>query len=235
MAIILVEDNDSIREAVTGYLELEGYDVDGCPTLADASRALERRGDETQAIILDVMLPDGDGFRFAKRLREGGGAGAAAPILFLTARTEESDRITGFELGADDYVVKPFSPKELVLRVKAVLRRGGVAAQDGSQGPKSYRLGEATLRIDEDDHWVGLNDRPLDLTAAEWTILLYLAEYAPRVFDRIHILEACLDSVAEGSERTVDTHIKNLRRKLGNPDWIETVRGFGYRFSGRPA
>jgi DNA-binding response OmpR family regulator len=180
------------------------------------------------------MLPDGDGFLFAKELR----TKSDVPILFLTARDQESDRITGLELGADDYVVKPFSPKEVVLRVQAIIKRtAGRGEPDAAPDTSAtrYALDSDLLTIDESIHRALVNDSPVTLTAAEWNILIYLASRAPQVFTRLQILDNCLGSIAEGSERTIDTHIKNLRRKLGDERWIETVRGFGYRFSGEPA
>jgi DNA-binding response OmpR family regulator len=224
MNIVIVEDNDNLREAVRGYLELEGYVVHEFAGIREAERRIKEI--EPDLLILDVMLPDGDGFHFAKRLR----ATTTVPIIFLTARTGESDRITGLELGADDYVVKPFSTKELVLRVKAVLKRTASALDTASD--VTFRLGDGVLEIRSDEHRVLLDGAPVSFTAAEWNILTFLVDHAPQVFDRVRLLESCLDSIAEGSERTIDTHIKNIRHKLGAREWIETVRGFGYRFNG---
>ena len=149
----------------------------------------------------------------------------------MTARVQESDRITGLELGADDYIVKPFSNRELVLRVKAVLKRS--SKPKASVSAIEYMLENERLLISETQHRILFNEVVLQLTAAEWNILVFLSRKAPQVFSRLQILEYCLDSVAEGSERTVDTHIKNIRHKLGGSEWIETVRGFGYRFNGK--
>jgi two-component system phosphate regulon response regulator PhoB len=176
------------------------------------------------------MLPDGNGFALAKKIR----AQSAVPIIFLTAREKESDRITGFELGADDYVIKPFSPKELALRVNAVLRRT-VQAREKADGPGVWTLGEEVLGLDPAGHRALLNGVELDLTGAEWNILRYLAAHQGIVLSRGKILGECLGYSFEGSERTIDTHIKNLRAKLEDPGWIETVRSFGYRFSGTAA
>jgi DNA-binding response OmpR family regulator len=222
MKIFIVEDNENVREASAGYLRLEGYEVSEFGKIAPAEAALAK--DRPDLIILDVMLPDGDGFLFAKRFKQK----HDVPVIFLTARDQESDRITGLELGADDYIVKPFSTRELVLRVKAVLKRS-TAPSNGDQ--TEYALGGETLLIAESQHRIYLNGSEVQLTAAEWNILSFLAAKAPQVFSRLQILEYCLESIAEGSERTVDTHIKNIRHKLGSP-WIETVRGFGYRFNG---
>lgn len=224
MKIVIIEDNQNVREAAAGYLRLEGFEVDEYGELSRARKAVA--ASKPDLIVLDVMLPDGDGFVYAKQLK----AERDIPIIFLTARDQESDRITGLELGADDYVVKPFSSKELVLRVKAVLRR--TAAPEPSAAAQSYVLDGSVLEISEEVHRITLNGTALNLTAAEWNILLFLAAKSPQVFNRIQLLEYCLDSIAEGSERTVDTHIKNIRQKLDGAPWIETVRGFGYRFTG---
>jgi DNA-binding response OmpR family regulator len=216
-----------MREAVRRYLELEGHEVFEFGLIKEASKAMERT--HFDLFILDVMLPDGDGFRFAKRVK----SGSSVPIIFLTARTEESDQITGLELGADDYVVKPFSAKELVLRVNAVLKRSvaAISKQETSRA-RIYSLKASHLAIYPDQHRLVLDGSTISLTAAEWSILEFLTEKSPQVFSRGQLLEFCLDSIAEGSERTIDTHIKNLRKKLGSPAWIETVRGYGYRFEG---
>lgn len=228
MTIVLLEDNANIREALSRYLELEGWQVVAFGTIAPLESWLERQGASVQLdlAILDVMLPDGDGFLLARRLR----SKYSFPFLFLTAKTEESDRITGLELGAEDYVVKPFSNREVILRVKAILRRQPQVP--GKQGC-TWRLGSEHLEIKQDAHLLRLDGRVLDLTAAEWHILAYLIQHAPQVCSRAAILAACLDSFAENSERTVDTHIKNIRHKLGQGTWIETVRAFGYRFVGQ--
>jgi DNA-binding response OmpR family regulator len=225
--IYVVEDNESIREAVTGYLQLADHEVSGFGDLSSAKAALEER--KPDLLLLDVMLPDGDGFIFAKELL----TRQAIPIIFMSARESESDRITGFEIGADDYIVKPFSPKELVLRVAAVLKRtsGPVVAASSH----SWTLEGHKLTTDEDSHKAALNGDPLKLTAAEWKILLYLSSNGGAVVTREQILDRCLEYSFEGYDRTVDTHIKNLRSKLGLAGWIETVRGYGYRFAGEVA
>jgi DNA-binding response OmpR family regulator len=225
LSVLLVEDNENAREALAGYLKLEGYDVVECGELRCAEQAIARHNPDLA--VLDVMLPDGDGFLFAKQLK----SHRDIPILFLTARDRESDRITGLEIGGDDYVVKPFSPREVVLRINAILRRV-VTRTDDADTVSTYRCGESSLLIDPAAHRVLADDQPVTLTAAEWSILSHLAERSPHVLSRIQLLEACLGSIAEESERTIDTHVKNLRRKLGNDRWIETVRGFGYRFGG---
>ena len=149
------------------------------------------------------------------------------------ARIEESDRILGFELGADDYITKPFSPKELVLRVQAVLRR--YSEKDGKSGDGLFHVQGHTMRFDERNHSLTVNDEEVFLTAAEWRILAHLIDKADELVSRSEILTDCFDYNAESYERVVDTHIKNIRAKLGDGPWIETIRGWGYRFIGHKA
>jgi DNA-binding response OmpR family regulator len=229
MAVIFViEDNDQIREAVASYLRLDEHETVEFGRLHGVRDAVRMRSPDL--IILDIMLPDGNGFQFARQLR----ADHDVPILFLTARSSESDRITGFEVGGDDYVIKPFSPREVALRVRSILRRSG-AGRHAESEPYSWFLDDEVLLLDRQAHRAVLNNRELHLTAAEWEILALLAHHPGMVFTRDRILGATLSYLAEGSERTVDTHIKNIRSKLGNPGWIETVRSYGYRFAGRPS
>jgi DNA-binding response OmpR family regulator len=223
--IFIVEDNEGIREAVASYLRLDGHEVREFGRVNGVLEAFKVRGPDL--IVLDVMLPDGDGFRLAKRIREK----SEVPILFLTAKTSESDRITGFEIGADDYVVKPFSPKELALRVASILKRARRETPEAGRA-RVWKLDGALLEIDEPSHRAMVDGRDIPLTAAEWKILSYLGANPGIVIPRERILGQCLDYMAEGSERTVDTHIKNIRVKLGGSGFIETVRGFGYRFRG---
>ena len=227
----ILEDSDSIREVLRRYLELEGWGVREFPRVKDLEEFLANQKDTpgVDLMIMDVMLPDGDGFLASRHLK---GRWPNLPFLFLTARAEESDRITGLEMGAEDYVVKPFSNRELVLRVRGLLRRRGEVKSPVSQGLTTWILGDQRLERDESTLEVRLEGARIGLTAAEWTILGYLCSRSPQVLSRGQILQQCLQSVAEGSERTVDTHVKNLRHKLGNEEWIETVRGFGYRFCG---
>lgn len=223
-SIFIVEDNDSIREAVAGYLKLADYEVTQFSGVSGLKEAIMEK--KPDLLILDVMLPDGDGFIFAKEMRQY----SKIPLVFLSARESESDRITGFEIGADDYIVKPFSSKELVLRVAAVLRRSGNEGANG--GGTVWVLGRDILDFDESTHIARINDKEIKLTAAEWKILIFLSSRGNAVVSREKILDECLEYSFDGYDRTVDTHIKNLRAKLGRPDWIETVRGYGYRFAG---
>jgi DNA-binding response OmpR family regulator len=224
--IFVVEDNEPLREAVCSYLRLNDHEIVEFARLRGVLEAVDTRPPDL--IVLDVMLPDGDGFLLARKIRKS----HAVPIIFLTAKASESDRITGFELGADDYVVKPFSAKELSLRVEAVLRRSGHPAVAGLPAMR-WELDRRVLELDETAHRASVDGTEINLTVAEWKILSYLAVRSGTVVGRERLLGESLDYlVAEGSERTVDTHIKNLRAKLGDAGWIETVRGFGYRFSG---
>ena len=224
--VFVVEDNDSLREAVCSYLRLNDHEIVEFSRVGGVLEAIQTKPPDL--IVLDVMLPDGDGFLLARKIRKA----HMVPIIFLTAKASESDRITGFELGADDYVVKPFSPKELSLRVEAVLRRSSERSVQPAAS-KRWHYGERILELDEAAHRASVDEAEINLTVAEWKILSYLASRAGTVVGRERLLGESLDYlVAEGSERTVDTHIKNLRSKLGDPSWIETVRGFGYRFSG---
>jgi len=224
--IIVIEDNESIREAVASYLRLDNYEVYEFGRLKGVLEAVKMKNPDL--IILDVMLPDGNGFQLAKRIR----SISDVPIVFLTAKTSESDRITGFEIGGDDYVVKPFSPKELTLRVKSILKRSS-KKERGKEHTGIWKIGNDVLSMDDLTHRTLVNEREIALTAAEWKILYTLAGSPGIVFSRDRLLGECLDYMAEGSERTIDTHIKNIRIKLGTAVWIETVRGWGYRFSGK--
>ncbi len=227
--IYLVEDHDDIRETVKSYLELAGFTVLAYASTAGVLDAM--RFKEPRICVLDVMLPDGNGFALAKEIRR---LHPEAGIVFLTAREAESDRVTGFEIGADDYVTKPFSPRELVLRIQALEKRLG-AAQRGIPAKAEWELGGHRLSIDHEAHTLHHDGAAVWLTPAEWSILSHLAAHAGIVISRDKILGACLDYAHDGSERTVNTHLKNIRAKLGGVEWIETVRGFGYKFKGSPS
>ncbi len=232
--IYIVEDHSVIREGVRRYLELAGYKALAFPNLTSVKEAF--RITKADLLIQDVMLPDGDGFEFVQELRKT----VDVPVIFMTARISEEDRIHGFELGADDYITKPFSPKELVLRVQAIFRRldnGGAETQNERQS-LFFKAGEgseaSTIEFNDAEHRIVINGQPLSLTAAEWRILSLLIDNSTRVIPRSEILEKCFDYSSTAYERIVDTHIKNLRAKLGDAPWIETVRGYGYRFIGYP-
>ncbi|WP_296691965.1 response regulator transcription factor [Treponema sp. UBA7567] len=223
--VIIVEDNSLIRDAVSGYLKLDGYKTLEFGGVSGVLDAVKR--ETADLAILDVMLPDGSGFALAKEIR----ASSDIPLIFLTAKDSESDRILGFELGADDYICKPFSAKELVLRVHALLRRSGKTDSGKSTASGEWKSGNSTVIIDEAKHSVSVDGNMAELTSTEWKILLYLASNAGQVVSREQLLGECLNYFFEGSERTIDTHMANLRSKIGQ-QWISTVRGFGYRFSG---
>ena len=227
--IYVVEDHEVIRNGVVQYLTLSGYESEGFKCIADATAGFAHRVPDL--LIQDVMLPDGDGFAFVKDIKT---KTPRLPVIFLTARVDESDRILGFELGADDYITKPFSPKELVLRIQALFRRIDEGAET-SKNQYKYFDGENTLLIDEDIHEIEVNGQKINLTAAEWRIVLYLVTNAPNLITRAQILEECFDYSFESYERVVDTHIKNIRTKLRPGNWIDTVRGYGYRFPGKKA
>lgn len=223
--ILIVEDNNFIREAIVGYLLLaEHQALEFCET-----KGVLDVFDQTppDLVILDVMLPDGNGFSLAKKIRKI----SDVPLIFLTAKDSESDRITGFEIGADDYVVKPFSTRELSLRVDALLKR---CSFDRHEDKEIIRrsLDDHIFIMDTTSHSLSVDESNVQLTGAEWKILEYLASQERVVISRGQILSVCLNYFFEGSERTVDTHIANLRAKLGEVEWIRTVRGFGYRFNG---
>lgn len=230
--IYIVEDHSVIREGVRRYLELAGYKAMSFPNLASAREAFRIK--KADLLIQDVMLPDGDGFEFVKELR----STCDVPVIFMTARIAEEDRIHGFELGADDYITKPFSPKELVLRVQAIFRRiDGAAVEGGASSgavssPRFFKAGPSSMLFSEAEHRIEVDGVSMSLTAAEWRILSLLIENSNRVIPRSEMLQKCFDYSSEAYERIVDTHIKNLRAKLGDAPWIETVRGYGYRFIG---
>ena len=228
--IYIVEDNDAIRELISTYLELEGYKTHSFSKVEGVIEAFAFK--QPDLCILDVMLPDGNGFSLAKTIAL---KYPGSPFLFLTARESESDRITGLELGADDYIVKPFSPRELVLRVNNILKRNANSSQSQKTADKTSKkewyLENHSLYIDEKAHEVFADGNEAKLTAVEWAILLYLSNNEGTVISREKILGECLDYYHDGSDKTVNTHVKNLRAKLGDAPWIETVRGFGYKFS----
>ncbi|MFO8065726.1 MAG: response regulator transcription factor [Spirochaetota bacterium] len=221
--IYVVEDNKLIREAVCEYFQVNGFEVVEFDRAAGVLEGL--RVSEPDAIILDIMLPDKSGYILAKEIRKY----STVPILFLTAREEESSRVMGFEIGGDDYIVKPFSTKELLLRTQAVLKRAGTQSQSEQEQGTWYHNGHE-LHVDQRKRKAFHDGQELYLTNAEWTILSYLAFREGRAISRQHILGECLGYHFEGSERTVDTHIANIRDRLGKSGWIETVRGYGYRF-----
>jgi DNA-binding response OmpR family regulator len=220
--VLVVEDERKLRELVRSYLERAGFTVlstgSGAEAITMAAAAVP------DLVVLDLGLPDVPGETVARELR----ATALVPIVMLTAKSAEEDRIAGLELGADDYVTKPFSPRELVLRVQAVLRRGGQAA---AQGVTSY--GRGMLVIDEPRHEVLVRGTAAELTPTEWGVLVALATVPGRVYSRYELINRVRGHEFEGYERTIDSHVKNLRRKVeadpGRPVIVLTVLGGGYR------
>jgi len=223
--ILVVDDEKDLLDLVTHHLKAAGFSVVSAATGVDGlQRALAQPPD---LVILDVMLPDLQGTEILKRLRANPGT-VRVPVILLTARGEETDRVVGFELGADDYVVKPFSPRELVLRARALIRRTETTAPEGSEGKVLERGG---IRLDPERHEVRIEDSPVDLTALEFRLLAFLMERPGRVLSRERLLEGVWCQDVYVTDRTVDTHIKRLRSKLGpGADQVETIRGVGYRF-----
>lgn len=221
--ILLVEDEKNIRDAVAAYLERAGYWV---TPAADGQEAVDAFSlHQFDLVILDLMLPRLPGEKVCRIIRDT----SDVPIIMLTAKGEVEDRIVGLELGADDYLIKPFSPRELVARVRALLRRAHIDSE-----PQCEVLDFGGLTIDLNGHKVLVNDEEVDLTASEFKLLTTLSRYPGRVYSRMELVEKVLGYDFEGYERTIDSHVKNLRAKIGddprNPRWIYTVHGVGYRF-----
>ncbi|MFI5229174.1 MAG: response regulator [Gemmatimonadales bacterium] len=220
--VLVVDDEADIVALVAFHLVKAGYRVSTASTGPDAVAAA--RQERPALIVLDLMLPGASGYDVLEQLRSQPATREIA-VLMLTARREEQDRIRGLSLGADDYLTKPFSPQELVLRVGAILRRltaGGVAPSD--------ILTIGPIGIDRAEHRVAVDDQPVELTPTEYKLLLILAERRGRVQSRAHLLETVWEAAPDIQTRTVDMHVQRLRAKLGRGgDLIETVRGFGYR------
>lgn len=222
--ILVVDDDRQIVRLVQSYLQQSGFTV---LTAYDGEEALHvLRREKPDLIVLDLMLPKRDGLEITRILR-GDQTLASMPILMLTARIEDVDKLIGLELGADDYLTKPFNPPEVVARVKAILRRAGGALKPA---PVIQIRG---LRIDLDRHAATVDDQPLDLTPTEFDILKTLMQNPDHAFTRAELIEKALGYTYDGFERTIDSHIKNLRKKLeadpARPDYLETVFGIGYR------
>jgi two-component system alkaline phosphatase synthesis response regulator PhoP len=221
--ILVVDDEERLLSLVKAYLTQEGFRV---VTASDGRTALfQARQEKPDLIILDIMMPEMDGYEFMRVHRRERGT----PIIMLTARVDESDKVLGLELGADDYMTKPFSPRELVARVRAVLRRVG---QDT---PKAEVLRVADITLDRMSYVVTVGGRSVDLTPSEFDLLATLMSAPGRAYSRFDLLDHMQGVAYDGYERTVDVHIKNLRSKIETnprkPRYIETVYGVGYRFS----
>jgi two-component system, OmpR family, alkaline phosphatase synthesis response regulator PhoP len=220
--ILVVDDEKDLVELVKYSLEKEGFSVKGVPDGESGVFAAVR--DVPDLVIVDLMLPGIDGLEVCRRLRSDVRS-SAIPIIMLTAKSAESDRVVGLELGADDYVTKPFSPRELAARVKAVLRRSSLQPA----GPNVIRRGE--LIIDLTRREVLCEGTAISLTASEFRLLQFLATRPGQVFSRSELIDGALGREISVVDRTIDVHVTGLRKKLGGcGDWIETVRGFGYRF-----
>lgn len=223
--ILVIDDEPAITNLVSAYLRTEGYEV---YTAADGNAGLKAaRAFKPDLIILDLMLPGIDGIELLSRLRRE----SEIYVIMLTARTEETDKIVGLSVGADDYVTKPFSPRELVARVKAALRRLKTGA---GAGVENSVLSFKYIRIDPGARTVSVDDVPIELTAIEFDLLHALAENRGRVLTREQLLEKVWGGEYFGEMRVVDVHLGHVRQKLGREDLITTVRGVGYRFEDEP-
>ena len=220
MRVLLVEDDDAIAEPLATGLRRDGFDV---TRVATAAAAVEQRGFDV--VLLDLGLPDRDGYDLCRDLR----SRSDVPIIVVTARSDEVDRVLGLELGADDYVVKPFGFRELVARIRAVTRRRVPRA--GQDEP--VVVGD--LIVDRRTHTVRLRGRPVDLTPKEFDLLALLAEDPGAVCTRERIIDEVWDPHWYGPTKTLDVHVATLRKKLGDPTWIETVRGVGFRLRSVPS
>lgn len=227
--ILIVDDEDRIRKLLNMYLVREGYEITEADNGEDALElALEQ---DFHCILLDLMMPRMDGIEMAKRLR----TQKSTPIIMLTAKGEENNRVEGFEVGADDYIVKPFSPREVVLRVKAILRRSSETAFIEADSSTKDIIVYDHLVIDNDAHRVLAEDVKVNLTPKEYELLLFLARSPDKVFDREELLREVWHYDFYGDLRTVDTHVKRLREKLNKvspeaSEMIHTVWGIGYKF-----
>src|SRR5713101_2886126 len=220
--VLVVDDERQVAQIAVDYLRHAGYDT---ITASDGAKALDlARSRHPDLVVLDLRLPGLDGLEVARKLRRE----SNVPIIILTARVEESDRLLGLELGADDYITKPFSPRELVARVRAVLRRADTA----SAGGDVLRVGDLT--IDVPRLKVTRRETPIELTPTEFQLLATLARQPGRIFTRGQLLDAVRGSQIESFDRAIDTHIKNIRRKLEpdarTPRYLVTVYGIGYKF-----
>lgn len=221
--ILLVDDERKLREMLRIYMEQEGYRV------VEAANGREAifvaRYEKPDLILLDLMMPEMGGYEFMQALRKE----SKTPVIMLTAKVEETDEVLGLELGADDYITKPFSVRSVIARVRAVLRR----MQADHQGANTLRAGE--IELDRDGHIVKVGTRLVDLTPSEFQVLAALMSAPGRAFSRLDLLEQIGGDAYEGYERTIDVHIRNLRTKIeadpSNPRYVQTVYGMGYRFA----
>jgi DNA-binding response OmpR family regulator len=223
--ILVVDDEKRILSLLEAYLEQQGFQV---TTATNGKEAIYiARHEKPDLIVLDIMMPEMDGFEFMRQHRKE----RETPIILLTAKVEEDDKVIGLELGADDYVPKPFSPRELTSRIRAVLRRTGLSL------PQTEVLRVGGITLDRESHLVTSGETILDLTPSEFDLLAALMSSPGRTYTRLELLDQIQDTAFVGYARTIDVHIKNLRAKLEDnprqPRYIETVYGVGYRFSAR--
>jgi two-component system OmpR family response regulator len=223
--VLVVDDEEKIRELVQNYLVNEGFEVD---TAADGDQALAKiKAGKPDLIVLDLLLPGISGLDVCRQTRQF----SDVPIIMLTAKTEEIDKLLGLELGADDYITKPFSLRELAARIRVILRRAGPKIEKNEELVKA-----GGLEIDLGSHTVWAEGEKVNLTPTEYKILTILLNNRVRVYSRLQLLDAALGFAYEGYERSIDTHISNLRKKIepdpSNPRYILTLYGTGYRFGG---
>ena len=227
MNILVIEDEPDIRKTLEYNISQEGHTVLTAGSLHDAEKILQSQS--LSLILLDLMLPDGSGLDFCRKLKTNSKT-ESIPVIILTAKDDEVDKVVGFELGADDYVTKPFSVRELILRIKAVLKRGEVK-KDIVEVERQF----GDLKIDIESHEVYVDEMQIELTALEFKLLNQLVETRGRVQSRDQLLTEVWGYSAEVTTRTVDTHIKRLRTKLGSMGkYVQTIRGVGYKFSRIP-
>ena len=225
--ILLIEDEPDIRKTLEYNIAREGYDVITAPSLSEGRNHLN--SSSFSLILLDLMLPDGSGLDLCREIKSDKEK-TATPIIILTAKDDEVDKVVGFELGADDYVTKPFSVRELILRIKAVLKRGE-RKQENLEVQRQF----GDLLIDVDSHEVFVNDQSITLTALEFKLLRQLVDRRGRVQSRDQLLSDVWGYSTDVTTRTVDTHIKRLREKLGSMGkYVQTIRGVGYKFTRTP-
>ncbi len=229
--VLVIEDEPDIRKTLEYNLSREGYTVEGCGSIEEANTFLENPS--YSIILLDLMLPDGSGLDLCKQIKSNPETNET-PILILTAKDDEVDKVVGFELGADDYVTKPFSVRELILRVKAILKRNTKTSNPSNQTHEINR-NFGSLKINVESHEVFINDEEIILTALEFKLLRQLVERRGRVQTRDQLLTDVWGYSSDVTTRTVDTHIKRLREKLGSMGkYVQTIRGVGYKFSRNP-
>lgn len=226
--ILVIEDEPDIRRNLEYNLGREGFKASSVGSLDEASEKLKSK--KFDLILLDLMLPDGSGLDLCKKIKSNSET-EATPIIILTAKDDEVDKVVGFELGADDYVTKPFSVRELILRVKAILKRSDTKTKEVVEVERQF----GDLKIDVDSHEVHVDSQLIELTALEFRLLKELVDKRGRVQSRDQLLSEVWGYNAEVTTRTVDTHIKRLREKLGSMGkYVQTIRGVGYKFSRTP-